>query len=334
VVAWARRNWQLLAGLLISGWSIWLLLQAIDPAKVGRHLAGASWPLVVLCFLSIPCSMLLKIVRQLYLFADGQPPGVRPLLSALYIGYLMNTVLPARVGEFVRAYLIGREPGVGVPAALATIVVEKVLDLLTLGLILAGLVALGLLPPGLPDWLQVSLNASALALAAGVVGLVVVLASRGLVLAIVGWLERRVPPLARFRPTALAASFLDGLAILTRGRVLAPITLWSIAIWASAAFTLWTALMAVGISPTLPMLLLALVVTNIGMAVPSAPGYVGVFHYLLTISLVPFGVDENLAAGAAVLNHAIVFGNFIVGGLWFLWRGGYSMGSLRDASGH
>jgi uncharacterized membrane protein YbhN (UPF0104 family) len=220
-----------------------------------------------------------------------------------------------------------------VSPALATIVVEKVLDLLTLGLILAGLVVFQQLPE-LPGWMQASVVFSAWALVGGLVGLVVVLALRRQVIALVGFVERRVPILGRIGAAVLVASFLEGLSVLAQPRRLPAIVFWSVAIWTSAGFTMWSGLAGVGISASSPAVLLALVVTNLGMAVPSAPGYVGVFHQLLIESLLPYGVDRNHAAGAAIVMHALVFGNFILGGIWCLWRGGHSMGSLRDASGH
>jgi uncharacterized membrane protein YbhN (UPF0104 family) len=64
-----------------------------------------------------------------------------------------------------------------------------------------------------------------------------------------------------------------------------------------------------------------LVATNLSMAIPSAPGYVGVFHGVFVATLALFGVREDVATAAAVVNHAVVFGLFIVGGAYFLLRG-------------
>lgn len=332
-LGWLRGQAQVLAGLLVSAWSVWLLWQTADPAEIGRHLAGANWALLAFSFLSICLSMAIKAHRWRLLFDDRTGLRIEPLVASLYIGYLANTVLPARVGEFVRAYLAGRQPSVGLPAALATIVVEKILDLLTLGLVLAGLVALQQLPY-LPAWLQVSVATTAVGFAGGLLVLGLMLAFRARVLALVSSVEARVPLLRRMQPRALASSFLDGLAALGRRDRLPGVAFWSVTVWASSALTMWSGLAALGIDPSPAAVLFSLVVTNLGMAVPSAPGYVGVFHALLVESLRPFGIDPNQALGAAIVMHAFVFGNFVLGGIWFLWRGGHSLGSLRRASGH
>jgi hypothetical protein len=64
-----------------------------------------------------------------------------------------------------------------------------------------------------------------------------------------------------------------------------------------------------------------LAVTNLGMAVPSAPGYVGVFHSAVVLSLAPYGVPPTAATAAAIVLHAVIFGMFIVGGIYYLARG-------------
>jgi len=305
-------------------------IRLLDLVQVGGQLGNANWGLLALCVASIPLTMFSKVIRWRYLFVDRTAPAIPPLLSALYIGYLFNTVLPARVGEFVRAFLIGREKQVGAPAALATIVLEKLLDLSTLAILLIVLI----LATGLPDWVTPIAYSSAAALVVGLVSLGLMLLGRRYVIRLVTLAEERLPLLRRLGPAALATSFLDGLAALGRKETLPGLLCWSVVVWIGAAATIWTGIAGAGISVGLPAILLTLVVTNIGMAVPSAPGYVGVFHGLVVLSLQPFAVDPSHALSAAILIHAIVFGNFVLGGLWFMLRGGYSLGSLRHASGH
>jgi uncharacterized protein (TIRG00374 family) len=325
-----RENLLLLVGLLISALAIRELASQVRGPELLGYLAATNWPLMALCFASVPLSMLLKVVRQRYLFGDLPAPPVQPLYSALYIGYLMNTVLPGRVGEFVRAFLIGRQKAIGIPAALTSIVLEKLLDLATLAILLVVLI---LVTP-LPAWATPMAYTSAAAVAAGLVTFGLILVFRRHVTSLVAWVDQRVGPLRRLGLAALTSSFLDGLAGLGRGRSLPGLILWSIVVWASSAVSLWVGLASVGISVGLTGVLLTLVVTNIGMAVPSAPGYAGVFEGLVVLALLPYAIGETHALAAALVLHAAVFGNFIVGGLWYLRRGGYSLRGLREASGH
>jgi uncharacterized protein (TIRG00374 family) len=327
---WLRGNALFLVGLVISGWAIWEIAKVVRGDDLLQHLTRANWLLVAACFLSVPPAMLLKVIRQRYLFGWRQVPSIPPLYSALYIGYLMNTVLPGRVGEFVRAFLIGRQEQIGIPTALSSIVLEKLLDLSTLALLLIVLI---LITP-LPDWATPMAYTSAAAMAGGLAGLGLMLALRGRVVALITALEKHIAALQRLKLAALATSFLDGLAGLGRDGSLPRLILWSVLVWAASAGTVWAGLASVGVWSGLAAVLLTLVVTNIGMAVPSAPGYAGVFEGLVVLSLLPYGINESQALAAALILHATIFGNFILGGLWFLWRGGHSLRALRGASGH
>ena len=327
---WLRRNLLFLAGLLISAAAIWQLAKAVEGPELLEYLLGSNLLLAVLCFCSVPFSMLLKIMRQRYLFGERPIPPVSLLYSALYIGYLMNTVLPGRVGEFARAFLIGRQEQVGIPAALSSIVLEKLLDLATLAILLV--VLLQVTP--LPDWAAPMAFTAAVAVGGGLLGLALMLVLRRQVVGVVISLEKLVPALRRLKLSELASTFLEALAGLGRRRTLPGLLFWSVIVWVSSAVTIWTGLSSVGISAGLSAVVLTLVVTNIGMAVPSAPGYAGVYEGLAVLALLPYGISEAQALAGALVLHATVFGNFIVGGLWFLRRGGHTLAGLRDASGH
>jgi len=135
-----------------------------------------------------------------------------------------------------------------------------------------------------------------------------------------------VPPLASIGVAGLMNAFLDGLAFAQNPVTLGWVVFWSVVQWAISASTVVFALLAVGITGNswyelLQMSLLVLVATNLSMAIPSAPGYVGVFHGVFVATLALFGVREDRATAAAVVEHALVFGLFIVVGAYFMARG-------------
>ena len=138
--------------------------------------------------------------------------------------------------------------------------------------------------------------------------------------------RQRVPPLSELGVAGLLNAFLDGLDFARKPATLAWVLLWTVVQWSISASTVTFALVAVGIYGAssyelLQMTLLVLVATNLSMAIPSAPGYVGVFHGVFVATLALFGVREETATAAAVVEHALVFGTFIVGGAYFLLRG-------------
>jgi uncharacterized membrane protein YbhN (UPF0104 family) len=135
-----------------------------------------------------------------------------------------------------------------------------------------------------------------------------------------------VPRLAALGLANLLDAFLDGFAFARHPIRLAQVIFWTIVHWILSAIAIVFALLAVGIdgasvSDLIQMTLLVMVATNLSMAIPSAPGYVGVFHGVFVATLTLFAVREDLAAAAAIVAHASVFGVFVIGGTYYLWRG-------------
>lgn len=321
---------RLLIGFAISGFCIWSLLRLVSPEQMLAQIAKANVPILLVCVVTVLISMVLKVVRWRLLFPRREGLAVRPLLAALYVGYMANTVLPGRVGELIRGFLVGQRTPVNASTALATIVIEKLLDIGTLALILVALLLLD--RREWPDWTVTMAQAAGAALVVGAAGLVVMLLARRWVEALVDTVERRLPLAAKMDLGGLARSFLDGLAAISRPSVVPPLVFWSALLWATATLTLYTAIIGSGVEISMSAALLVLVVTNLGMAVPSAPGYVGVYQWLVILALAPYGIGADEAAGAGLLTNVLIFGLFVVGGSWFLWRDGLSLRQLERAS--
>ena len=314
---------RVLFGIVISIVATAMLLYVVNPREVLAALSHAD-PLAVLALgATVILAMWVKCVRWRLFFPRPEEIRLKGLQEALYIGYMVNTVLPLRAGEIVRAFLAAETERTSKSLTLATVLIEKVLDLGTMALLLF---LMALVFPDLPDSVRYAAYLSGVGLVVAVGGVAFALAARGLATRLAVWLEKHVPPLATIGVAGLLNAFLDGLAFARHPATLAWVILWSIVQWSISASTVALSLVAVGITGAssyelLQMTLLVLVATNLSMAIPSAPGYVGVFHGVFVATLALFGVPEDTATAAAVLNHAVVFGVFIVGGTYFLLRG-------------
>jgi uncharacterized membrane protein YbhN (UPF0104 family) len=221
------------------------------------------------------------------------------MLAALNQGYLMNNLLPWRMGELGRAILLGRRPGLSTGMVLSSIVVERLYDM---SLAVALLLALG----------PVAFGASWAPRAALVGGIAVMLALGvlWLVLArpqVIVWLLRRLPGgLGRWQ--GLWDNLLAGLASLRDVRQLLAGYGWMVLSWALAAGEYWLVLRAFVPQAQGTWALLALCVTLLGVAIPSAPGYIGVFEASAVAALAVFHVDSSLALGYALVLHGLHFG--------------------------
>lgn len=317
------RDPRMLVGLLISVVATILLVYVVNPSEVLVVLQRSDPFAVAAGVATIVGAMWTKAARWRLLFPE--PGGIRHrgLHESLYVGYMVNAILPLRMGEVVRAFLAAQMERVNTSTTLATVLIEKVLDVGTMALLLF---VLSLIFPELPETARYAAQLSGLGLLAAIGGIAFALSARGVALKLTGSLERRLPRLGSIGVTNLLGSFLDGLTFARRPVVLAQVAAWTIVHWSLSACSVGFALLAVGIDGASPhqllqMSLLVMVATNLSMAIPSAPGYVGVFHGIFVATLSLFGVQEDRATAAAVIEHAVVFGTFIVGGGYFLARG-------------
>lgn len=315
-----------LRGLLGAVFGLILLAVAsrgIGFDAVGTGLRNADGVWVGLALAAVLVTTAVKVGRWRCLFSETRRPGLLPLGRALLVGQMVNALLPARLGDLARAHLGGRGGAVSRATALGTIAAEKAFDVLFL-LICAGLTAL---LASLPAWLNASLAAMT-ALGGMVFLLAVVLPEQR----ILGWIERwrRSGPAvgARLLPVDavdwLGAAFergLSGLGGLRRPGKALVICAWSVVIWALAVGTNYVLFQAFDLELSVGAALSLLTLLQVGMAPPSSPGRLGVFHALTVVSLQTFDVDGATGLAYATVLHAIVYAPQILLGVLALGLG-------------
>ncbi len=336
-------------GLAVSAIAIWLTLLSISisPDEVWQAFLAANLWLFLPTLLLHLLNIALRAWRWKLLFLPQDRVRMTQAYAATHLSYLFNTLLPGRIGELARGFLVVESEAVSPGRALGTIFVEKLLDIAMLLLLLAGLLGLsgwhdwaraGGTP--LPDW--VAANAIAIpawAQAAGVTALII-FGSITVAFVVMSWARQRavalirrwvdpLPVLGRLRPSHLVQTALGSADGLSQPRLLAAVLLLSAAMWVGGGLTLAVALYAYHLPVPLSAAFLLLVVTNLSMTIPSAPGYIGVYHggAILTLSLFP-SVTDDQAASFAVAIHALSFGGVSLTGLFFLWFGHYRLGEL------
>lgn len=311
-------------GLLVSAVCLYLAVRQVDLGETGAALLAARPAPLLLAAVLLLVAVAVRCWRWQLLFLPADRVTFAGTVAATFIGYLVNSVLPGRLGEFVRAYLISETDGVATGRALGTIFVEKLLDILIL-LLLLGVVALQM---PLPAWAATS---------ASTVAALFVLATLGFFLLarirrpLVAWVEARLdsmPGLRRLHPSHFVDAGLSAADGVSRPAPLLAQLVISVALWGIAVGILYAAMSAFRLSLPVTAAVLVLVATNLGMTVPSAPAYVGVYHLLATESLKLFGVDQSVALSYAVVVHSLSFGIFIVGGVFYMWRRNYVFGDL------
>lgn len=297
----SRRQWaKVLLGTAVSLGLLAYLLASVELRQVGHHLARTHWGYLALSVGLTVFAVWVRARRWRYLF----PPAASPthLFSAVMIGYMANNILPLRAGELVRGYIAARRSGQGFWTALATVVVERVLDALAVVSILAGLVVTVPVPYEL-KWAAVlflSLDLAAMAV------LIALTLRPERFRAAVAFLIGRWPGL-RAKALAILETFALGLqGIRTRAHLL-PILGWSVGLWVLYALTTWSALAAAQLALSLTAAWAVVAFVGLGMSLPSAPGFVGVIQAAVVLALALFDVPRAEALSFSFLYHAIQF---------------------------
>ncbi len=300
-----KRSIQIAAGLILGAVCIWLALRGVDFQRMGHALAGAHYGYVGLSVAAMMLGHFLRAMRWRYLLAPIRTVATGRLFSALMIGYAANSFVPAHLGELLRAFVLGKQSGISAGAAFASIVVERIIDVISL----IGLMALVVIVHPFPPWVELS---GVLMLAGALLLLAVLIGCKRFesqTAALVRLALKPLPEQAGKRIESLALNFFDGIQPLaSAGHYLAAGVL-SVAIWACYAAVYYLCLAAFDLT-TLYALpwhagLVVLVLTTVSVVVPSTPGYVGTFHYLCQVALLMFGVPASEALSYAIVAHAV-----------------------------
>lgn len=313
---------RLLLGLAVSAGALALVATLLDLDRVVASFLAAR-PVMLLAALPLVVTSLLTRARAWQLLLSAPVP-LATAFAAVNQGYLVNTLLPLRLGDPARALILARDASLPVLRVLPTVVVERALDVaFALTLLLAGAGALGAQVSG-----RLSTSAVALALVPfqlAAVALAVALASRHRA----GLVARLSSPRGPLRALRLQlAEALAGLAVLEHPGRFARAAVWLGCTWLQAVAIYWLCLAAFVPGPDPLHVAFGLGVAAFGVALPSSPAGIGVVEAAWTGALGLVGVDQEAAFAFAVTSHLLVAAVPVALGGWALARRGVSLGDL------
>ena len=286
------KHLKIVVGVLISVGLLGYLVWSVDVRELGAQLARTRWEWVVVASALGPVTVWARARRWWYLFPPrSEPPALVP---ATMIGYMVNNILPLRAGEIVRVYVVARRWGHGFWTALATLIVERVLDSLVIVLVMVVLVLRIAVPRPLEIGAAVLLAADLIAVSVLCVLAIAPDRTRG----VIERLTHRWPSL-QHRVVGVLETFVRGLEGVRTRAHLVPLVTWTVVIWLIPAFITWTMFRALDLE--VPWIAAWVVLAFVGLG---GAGYIGVFHAAATIALTIFGVPATAAFGYALLFHA------------------------------
>ena len=308
-----------LVGFALTFAFLALVLWRVDLGEFAAALSSANYWYVGPAAVSTLAGYVVRTVRWRVLLKPSRPIPLANLFSVLMIGFMANNLLPARIGEVVRAYTLGSREGISKSYGLATIVLERLFDGITLLLFFT---VLSFAVP-LPGWGNELALVSALVFGAASCGLLGLLFQRRVAFRLVSGLARPLPDRISARAQHVVALFITGLDVL-KGRTAVVATLClSVIVWTLEAISYFLIMQGFSLGlegwEQLFATVFLLVVVNIGIMLPSAPGYVGTFQFFGVLALGAFGVARELSLSVAVVSHAMQYVLVTSIGLISLW---------------
>ena len=330
-----KLDWRAGLGLGITIVLLWWVMRDVEVAAVWSEIRGANFLLLALAVTISTITFFLRALRWKVLLAPLRvETSLRSRWAAVTIGFMANNLLPARAGEFARAYALSRLEPVPVSGAFGSLVVERFLD--GFAIVLFMFVAMG--APGFPsDFAGQDLPLNGIIRTAMVI-LGALLALMILMLLFPGILLRIVQAVARFLPQKLGRvlvdalqAFLDGLKVFKNPRLLLLAIIWSLGIWAWQSLAFWVAFRAFGIEVGYDAALFVNAIVAFAVGVPAAPGFFGTFHAGAKMGLAVYGIPAGSTLAFAFGFHLGGFFPVTFIGLYYAWKLGLSLKEVETS---
>lgn len=316
---------KLALGVLLGILLAYLSIKGISPGDVTAALRGTRTEYLIAALVFAFAAQVLRSVRWGVILRPLETIPALSLFSITSVGFLAIVALPARLGELVRPYLVTGVSGIPLSAALGTIIVERIADGLTVMLILAALLAF--LP--LPAWMLEAGGIFLFVTLSVMTPLLLLALGKEKAIAAASPLLRRLPAAVSQRLEGMIRSFAQGLAIVSEIRSLLRVILLSVVIWLVNIGVIYSLFFAFRLDLPWAAAFALMIVMVIGIAIPTAPGFIGNWHFFCVLGLGLFGVSRPDALAFAIVYHVVSMAIIIVLGLIFLPFHRFSLADLR-----
>jgi len=318
---------KVIIGLLLSAILVYLSLRGIHFRNVGEVIAHVYFPHVLLALLLIFITQVFRSIRWGLILKDIVKIDPFTLFSITSVGFLAIMAIPARLGELVRPFLISQKKNIPMSAALGTIFIERILDMITI--LLIGIVTLPMIP--FSPWLIRSIFIMTVIIALAVIGLWLIIHKRKVLEQTTFFLPLFIRKKNEIKVHNLISHFIDGLSAIKDRKRFVHVVLLSLCIWIINGLSIYVLFMAFGYYLPLWAAFILMFILILGIAIPTAPGFVGNWHFacVATLTLL-FQLSKDDALSFAILYHALSMGMILIIGLAFLPANRFSLHKLTS----
>lgn len=312
-------------GLAVSAVFVGMLLFSVDLPQMAQALRQANYIWVIPAIAVYFVSVAVRTVRYRYIVRSVRDVSSAALFPVLVIGYMANNLLPMRIGELVRAYVLSERHQVAKMAALGTVAVERLFD----GLTLLGFLSVTVLVFGGEGLLTDLALVAAPVFGAALVVFIFALVAPDTAERLVDIFSRVLPGRFRARARALAWSFVEGLRSLRHPDAFAWVAATSVTAWLLEAVVYMLVGRAFGWQIGFGFYIMAVGAGNLAITAPSSQGGIGPFEFLVKAVMVLAGAPEAQAAAYSFAVHAVILVPASLLGLYYLWSMNLSLGRLQ-----
>lgn len=320
------KNWKTVVGVAVSTLFLYLAFRSVRLGELARAFRTVDYRFVVPAMLLVLSSLVLRAVRWRYLLLPIKRIGIPSLYYATGIGSMVNIAVPARLGELVRAHAIGKKEDISRSAAFATIILDRVFDGFALLFFLAVVAVFG--SEYFQGWLA---HAGFVAIAGYCLALVVLVLLKTHTRVAVRWAEavlRPFPQAVREKLLAILRAFIEGLGIFRSAKNMVAVIVLSPIVWLPNVAMISLLLASTGIHLSWLVATLLLVALCVGVALPSAPGFIGNVQFVCVAVLKLFGVPAEQALMFSLIYTACIFVAIMINGLACVFAEGLSFGEI------
>ena len=306
--------------IVISVLGLVVVFWGVQPERMLTVLSKATVGYLLPAELVLIAGLAARAISWRILLAEKLP--LRKVFDVINIGYLLNAILPFRIGEVGRAYLISRDQAIGAPKIFGTIVVERFLD------ISVSFSALLVVLPSIvnPEWTSNLLFGVGIGIILLIGGSLTLLRGRQSILRIM----QRFSKFGLQRLVGVTEDFISGIEAFGRPKLILRAAFWNFIAWTCFWLQLWFLLNFIGAPGAIPVLLFVSGVIAFGVALPSSPGAIGVFEFAAVAGFLIMGYARETALSVAIVWHVLLLANTALFGGWALAREGSSIFELAD----
>jgi len=333
----------LIIGLLIIVLSSYYAFNNVSLSELAIAFKSVRYLYLVPAVLLIGLTFLFRAIRWRFLVSSVKEVKTSQLVSPLMIGFMGN-ILPARAGELVRAYLLGKKVDISFSAAFATVFVERLMDMMIFLILLVGVLFFSsrIFPQGADGsshplvgymiqfgWISFIGSVCIFSFSA------LLQYKNDLAIKIVSFCIKPLPEKWKEKIVGMVHSFTDGLMILKDARGVAASLFWSCLVWTAMILTYYPIHLAFGLGSDIPMMTSVLIVSlTIGIFISlfPAPAFLGSFQLACVVALHEiFGVQKAIAASYGIIAWLVAMGFIILSGIFFVLKDNISFSELSSS---